>query len=85
METITENGMTFYTFDLPLLASITIAAPDDESAQKTLQERLENCRAEFEGLSGEVSLMEDVNVWKHLGMKDGIDCVNQYGRGGHEP
>lgn len=72
--------MSQFTFDLPLLASVTISATDPETARQTLQEKLENCSADFEGLSGEVSLMEDVNIWKHLGMKDGIDCVNQYGK-----
>ncbi len=72
--------MSRYTFDIPLLASITIAAPDAEIARQMLQERLENCRTDFEGLSGEVSLTEDVNLYQHLGMIDGIDFTNQYGR-----
>jgi len=72
--------MTAYIFDIPLLASITITADDPETARDILQTALENSPAIIGGFRGEVSLTEDINIWSHLGMIDGVDCVNQFGR-----
>lgn len=78
--------MNSYTFDVPLLASITVAANDPETARQTLQSALECADTNFgafpngDPICGEVSLMEDIHLFKHLGMVDGVDCVNQYGK-----
>lgn len=69
-----------YTFDVPLIAAITIAADTADAAAATLQAALENCRARLGDLAGECSLMENIDLHKHLGMVDGVDCINQYGR-----
>lgn len=71
--------MRRFTFDLPVIASVTVAADSLESATATLQTALANCPAKFGEFNGECSLMEDIDAFKHLGMIDGVDCINQYG------
>lgn len=78
--------MRQFTFDLPLLASITIAADDPETARQMLQAALDCADTNFgafpngEPILGECSLSEDIDLYRHLGMIDGVDCVNQFGR-----
>jgi hypothetical protein len=78
--------MSHYTFDVPLLASITVDADDPETARQMLQTALDCADANFgalpngDSILGECSLMEDISLFKHLGLVDGVDCVNQYGK-----
>ena len=78
--------MRQFTFDIPLLASVTVAADDPETARQMLQTALDCADTNFgafpngDPILGEVSLAEDIDIYRHLGMIDGVDCVNQYGR-----
>jgi hypothetical protein len=78
--------MKQFTFDLPLLASVTISADNPEAARQMLQSALDCADTNFgafpngDPILGECSLMEDIDLYRHLGMIDGIDCVNQFGR-----
>lgn len=78
--------MRRFTFDIPLLASITVAATDPETARQMLQTALDCADTNFGAypdgspIIGEVSLADDITLNEHLAMVDGVDCINQYGR-----
>lgn len=78
--------MRNFTFDIPLLASITVAAADPETARKMLETALDCADTNFGAypdgspIIGEVSLADNLSLHEHLAMVDGVDCVNQFGR-----
>jgi hypothetical protein len=78
--------MSRYTFDIPLIASISVSADNPEAARQMLQTALDCADTNFGALPngdpilGECSLMEDIDIYRHLGMIDGVDSVNQFGR-----
>lgn len=78
--------MTSYTFDVLLLASITVPASDPETARKMLESALDCADTNFGAypdgspIIGEVSLTDDITLNEHLAMVDGVETINQYGR-----
>lgn len=76
--------MRNFTFDIPLLASITVTADSPEIARKMLEKVLDCATTNFGAYDngdpaiGEVSLSEDIDIENHLAMVDGVDCIGQY-------
>lgn len=72
--------VTRYTFDLPLIASVTIEAADAEAAVRFINNQFDAAGARFKSggvtVDGEVSLSGD----PELAQVEGIDVIQQYSR-----
>lgn len=74
-----------YTFDVPLIASVTVEAADPNEARRRIQAALESASVEIAGLVSECSLTEEVEIDRHLAQVNGVDCLNQYARRQQQP